>query len=412
MKCNVARDLLPLYFEGLCSEETKRELEEHMEHCGACGELKRSLETEQEWPDKNREWNRPIEPFRKIHRKLRRKNILIAACVLFLLLSAACTAALAYGQIARKGVSFEWICEAIRFRHIGKQFAGGDIETLYQVLYNGYQSWDAESGVIRLAYGDRESYDEDMKEAILEKYHRYFDGKELTYQGIEDIGYRETPGVGWSRTLSICLKFQGKDNLEYYMNFYRALDGQYLVDDFFGNPYMAYTAGGETAAPETEKAEPYHTEDSLFSCLPNGLRDIDWHMGRFMVMLGGQRGLQGDTALTENGQLRLGILSEQDLEEGTNSLNGKIDDGLARLTRQGYYLTDITWSPIEYDRTEHLYRYRLNMELTGEAESDRIAVTLEGYRISDQLVYIPGTQEVHGDGITPEISHILETLCE
>lgn len=412
MKCNVARDLLPLYFDGLCSEETKKQLEEHVEQCEECRELRRSLEAEQEWPDRNREWNRTIAPFRKVHRKIRRKNILIAVCAFFLLLSVVCTGVLAYGQIARKGVSFEWIYESIRFGHIGKQFADGDIDTLYQVLCGGYQMWDAESGVIRLAYADRESYDEDMKAAISEKYHQYFGGKGLTYKGIEDIGYRENPGAGNGRTLSVSLKFRGEDNLEYYMTFYKALNGQYMVDDYFGDPYITYVSGVEPAEPETVGKEPYHTEDSLFSCLPNGLKDFDWQMGRFIVMHNGQRWMQGDTSLKKSEQLNVTVLSEADLSEGTDFLYTKINDGLARLTELGYYLTDITWSPLEYDRAEHLYRYRLNMELTGEAETDRIEVTLEGYRISEQLVYIPGTQEVRGDGISPEISDILETLCE
>lgn len=412
MKCNVARDLFPLYFDGLCSEETKKQLEEHVEHCEECRELRQSLEAEQEWPDRDREWNRTIAPFRKVHRKIRRKNILIAVCAFFLLLSVTCTGVLAYGQIARKGVSFEWIYECIRFRHIGKQFADGDIDALYQVLCGGYQMWDAESGVIRLAYADRESYDEDMKAAISEKYHRYFDGKGLTYKGIEDIGYREEPGTGNGRTLSVSLKFRGEDDLEYYMIFYKALNGQYMVDDYFGDPYITYVSGVEPVVPETVRDEPHHTEDSLFSCLPNGLKDFDWQFSRFIVMHNGQRWQQGDTSREKNEQLKVTILSETDLSEGTCSLYTKINDGLDRLTELGYYLTDITWSPLEYDRAEHLYRYRLNMELTGEGETDRIEVTLEGYRISEQLVYIPGTQEVHGDGISPEISNILATLCE
>lgn len=408
MKCNIARDLLPLYFDGLCSDETGRQLEEHIGQCEECRKLKQSLEADRQEPESSGEWDKSIMPLKKIRKKIRRKNGLIAVCVFFLLLLVAGTSVLTYGQIARRGVSFEWIWEAARFRHVGKQFAGGDIEPLYEALSNGYRFRDAESGIVRLAYEDRESYDRDMKAVILEKYHRYFDGKGLTYKGIEDIEYREVPGMGWNRILCISLKFEGEDNLMYYMVFYRTLDGQYLVDDYFGNPYLTYISGGEADAGMQEE-EPYHTEDSLFSCLPNGLKDFDLHMARHMVMLSGQRALQGDTVLIENGQLRLGILSQQDLAENTDSLCRRMNDGLALLTEQGYYLTDITWTPLEYDKTEHLYRYRLNMELTGP---DKIVSTLECYRISDQFVYIPGTGDTYGDNISSEVSRILEALCE
>lgn len=406
IKCNIARDLLPLYYDGLCSDETRGQLKEHMEHCEECRKLMQSLKAEQPLTEGDGEWDQHIKPLKKIRRKLRRKNALIVVCMCFLLLLAAGTAVLTYGQIARKGISFEWLWEAARFRHIGRQFAGGDIEPLYEALSGGYRLRDAESGVVRLAYEDEASYDRDMKAVILEKYHQYFDGKELAYKGIEAIEYRETPGMGQSRTLCVSLKFEGNDNLMYYITFYRALDGRYLADDYFGNPYMTYISGGE-AAPEASGEEPYHTEDSLFSCLPNGLRDIDLYMARCVVMLSGQRALQGDTKLTENEQLRLGVLSQQDLAEGTNSLWHRINDGLNQLAEQGYYLTDITWTPLEYDKSEHLYRYRLSMELTG---SGKIISTLECYRISDQFIYIPGTESTYGENVSSEISRMLEEL--
>lgn len=413
LQCSIARDLLPLYFDGMCSDVTRKQLEEHMEHCEECRKLKQNLEADRPLPESGGEWDKSIMPLKKIRRKIRRKNGLIAICVFFILLLVAGTSVLTYGQIARKGISFEWLWEAARFRHIGRQFAGGDIEPLYEALSNGYRFQDAESGIVRLAYKDAESYDRDMKEVILEKYHQYFDGKELTYKGIENIEYWEAPSMGWNRTLCISLRFEGQNNLIYFMTFYRDLDGQYLVDDYFGSPYITLTSGGEAAAGQgeefTDQEGPYHTEDSLFSCLSNGLKDYDLYLARYIVMLSGQRALQGDTKLTGNEQMKLGILSQQDLTENTDFLRNRINDGLARLTEQGYYLTDITWTPLEYDKSEHLYRYRLNMELTGP---DKIVLSLECYRISDQLVYIPGTEDIYGDNISSEVSQILENLCE
>lgn len=132
-------------------------------------------------------------------------------------------------------------------------------------------------------------------------------------------------------------------------------------------------------------------------------------MARYMVMVSGERALQGDTALIQNGQLRLGVLSQQDLAENTHSLQSRIDDGLAQLAEQGCYLTDITWLPLEYDKEEHLYRYRLNMELTG---SGHMVLTLEAYRISDQFVYIPGTGNAYGDKALTEALQVLVELKE
>ncbi len=285
------------------------------------------------------------------------------------------------------------IYDAVRFQHIGKQFASGNLDPLYEVLANGYSLQDQESGVVRLVYANHEEYDKDMKEAILEKYHKYFDNKELKYKGIKGIRYFETPKMGWNKTLSIILKFEGKDQIEYYIIFYKTLNGGYLVDDYFGDPYLVYTDSEDKAEAESEHAETYHTDDTLFSCLSNRLSEFDLCSTRYMVLVSGQRALQGDKIFTENGQMRLRILSEQDLADGTDLMQQKMNEELERLAEQGYYLTDITWIVKEYDKTRHLYKYQINMELTQETKLDKMLVAFDCYRVSDQFIYIPGTDQ-------------------
>ena len=38
MKCEVVRDLLPLYVDGVVSEESRKMIEEHLEECDDCRE--------------------------------------------------------------------------------------------------------------------------------------------------------------------------------------------------------------------------------------------------------------------------------------------------------------------------------------------------------------------------------------
>lgn len=35
-KCEVIEDLLPLYYDGICSRETKIAVEEHIKNCKSC----------------------------------------------------------------------------------------------------------------------------------------------------------------------------------------------------------------------------------------------------------------------------------------------------------------------------------------------------------------------------------------
>lgn len=45
MKCNVVRDLIPLYIDECCSEESKKIVTEHIENCAACKKLLEDVKT-------------------------------------------------------------------------------------------------------------------------------------------------------------------------------------------------------------------------------------------------------------------------------------------------------------------------------------------------------------------------------
>lgn len=70
MKCEIIRDLLPSYVDGLTSAESNQEIEAHIEACEAC---RRVLEQMQEEVQaKEEKEGRKINPFRKFNRRMRR----------------------------------------------------------------------------------------------------------------------------------------------------------------------------------------------------------------------------------------------------------------------------------------------------------------------------------------------------
>lgn len=413
MKCNIVRDLFPLYLDGLCSEETRKQLDEHMESCENCRQLKHSMEQEPVLPGDSQDWKQSILPLKKVKKKMRRKNLMISVCVFFLLLFVGVTAVLAYGQITKTGISFELIYDAVRFNHIGEQFASGNIEPLYEQLSDGFVMRDEEAAVINMAYADKATYDAEMKKAIMNKYHQYFDDKNLTYKGIEEIGYSEPSGMEEYRTIYIVLKFEGTDQIEYYIGLYKSLDGKYIASDYFGNPYLSYTSAVENET-NSEYVEPYHTDDSLFSCLPNRLKDGVMGLTRHAILSCGQRAMQGDTTLAEHGQMRIGIQSEQDMANGTNDLRDLMNQNLDKLTEWDYYVTDISFHVKEYDKMRYLYRYQMDIELTNQGSMDRVVVSLDCYRISENFIYIDGSDKFYHDGndLPPEVIQILEGLFQ
>ncbi len=388
MKCNVVRDLLPLYFGRLCSEETEKQLEKHLETCDSCRQIKQEVEKDQGWTEKKEDWDKAISPLKKVNKQLRKKNYFIATCISLFIMLLAFTIFLAYGQITKSGISFEMVFEMCRMQKVGKEFAAGNIEPLYNVLDHGYEFQDEESSVVRLVYATPEEYDVDMKAAILEKYNQYFEGKSLKFKGIESIDYTQTAVMGWEKALRVSLKFTAKEQIEYYITLYKMVDGSFLVEDYFGEPYIVYEGNNSVETEPNDSVEAYHTEDTLFSCLPNKLRDFDLAFMRHAVMLSGQRLLEGDISLNGSELLCASILSRQDLQNGTEDLKEALQRELSNMTEEGLILTDVTWDVKEYDKSVHLYRYQINLLFTDKETLEEQVISIDCYRIGAKFVYV------------------------
>ncbi|MBQ8567907.1 MAG: zf-HC2 domain-containing protein [Oscillospiraceae bacterium] len=88
MKCDIIRDLLPAYCDGLCSEETSREIEAHTAECTECADMIRSMKADIDVPAVTGEISAD-KAFKKINLKMQNKAITIAGnliCILLLVI--------------------------------------------------------------------------------------------------------------------------------------------------------------------------------------------------------------------------------------------------------------------------------------------------------------------------------------
>lgn len=132
MKCSVAKDLIPLYAEGLCSDETVCELEKHFSDCEECRSLKEGFSP----PDNAEESRLKFDPFQKIGRKIRRSKIAVTALCLLLTAALAAICALGYGELHPKSgwLSFSGIVRNIEIDRIANYFAEGEIDRFTEFL--------------------------------------------------------------------------------------------------------------------------------------------------------------------------------------------------------------------------------------------------------------------------------------
>lgn len=98
--CGMIRDLLPLYHDSVCSQESRLAVEEHLEECGECeAAYKDLLSADRLEPEAGRR-DPQAESFRRIKSRVNRRAALIGAAT-FLLISGLLAAAFMLMRAAR-----------------------------------------------------------------------------------------------------------------------------------------------------------------------------------------------------------------------------------------------------------------------------------------------------------------------
>ena len=82
MKCEIVKDLLPSYIDGLTSTESNSEIEEHLETCKECKKILDQMKTAVNV--ENAELNKEIiKPFKKLNNRLLQSILItLTACIL------------------------------------------------------------------------------------------------------------------------------------------------------------------------------------------------------------------------------------------------------------------------------------------------------------------------------------------
>ncbi len=184
MKCDIAKDLLPLYTDNLCSPETVTELEEHLSNCEACSKLLvryKSDLTEKSIPLDNRTPQPSptnLNPFKKVHQKMmhQKKLALVLGLVLFILLGF--ISVLSYGQFTNKCVSFSMIADILKLNSITNAFAHGDTEPLIENMSFYMEEYYFINGLTEFESFD--SYKAYLKTKLDTIYQTYYKDTKLT----------------------------------------------------------------------------------------------------------------------------------------------------------------------------------------------------------------------------------------
>lgn len=132
IKCEIIQDLLPLYQDGVCSEESSKLVENHLKECENCKKTASEMEIEFEFP-KETEQQKINAGFKDGFRKIKKRFALIIVLILILTPLLTITARLTINQVKKEGICFTNTDE-IRFaKKFLNNIKNGNYEDAYLV---------------------------------------------------------------------------------------------------------------------------------------------------------------------------------------------------------------------------------------------------------------------------------------
>lgn len=220
MDCKIIKDLIPLYEEGLCSEESKAMIEEHIKDCENCRMLCEKMPVDSKSapvPDEK-------ETFKKVNRKMKKLTWKSGICGVLLLAILGVLGYLTFGQITKMdGLhSFETIIQSLEVRKMAKYIANKDFDSLVHEQGHGFVEYILGSP----------SLIDDIKETDKKIFKETYE-KEFGNTKVKNISvYSEYSQTGLSKNSYSILNFvlmKYEDGREIKFGFIKESDGLYRL---------------------------------------------------------------------------------------------------------------------------------------------------------------------------------------
>ena len=99
--CNVIRDILPLYVDGIVSNDTQNMVLAHLEHCSECRKKYESMKSEIELPIEN-----DVKPLENFKRAWKRKKVLLVCSSIVVTIAIILGAAFVMKQVHKQSLQY------------------------------------------------------------------------------------------------------------------------------------------------------------------------------------------------------------------------------------------------------------------------------------------------------------------
>lgn len=134
LSCKVIEDILPMYYDGVCSEESAALVEEHIKECPQCSHILAELRSDIVAPQKNVDDIKPLKKIQKSYKRTRMRWI-IAITVILLLIP---IAFLGWNEYSRQGIALSNLDELACANAFMTALTNGNYE-------KAFSYWDIEA---------------------------------------------------------------------------------------------------------------------------------------------------------------------------------------------------------------------------------------------------------------------------
>ena len=374
MKCEVAKDLMTLYVEGMCSDEGKKELENHLKECSDCAkhleELKKELKDEglTRKADYTAENKTDLKPMKKVKKSLFRRKLVAVILGLFLIVVLMGVGQLSYGQMTNRGMSFSALADAARLKGVCESLAEGDTQTLLDVM--AFRIED----IYQIKYENSlhksfEDYKAVVKQSMDETYAYYFEGKDIDVK-IEEIWltpYDENTADNMATTL-IIIGFYEEDELIYSMEF------------------------GKISPKKFTLYEPVEENEPTFVANLLPYDDVILEITLRHATTRQYESLRAGETTDRYGNGLSMIIEKSGTEEEKTAYKEGLKERLKQLYTSNWYFKEVFFAPEEYNVEKERWIYKVWFQVEDQ-ETGNIAILEQRFIYYNSDLYIMEDEE-------------------
>lgn len=365
ISCEVVKDLIPLYSEGLCSEDSTAAVKNHIAGCESCRKLL-ELPVEQERINTVPEKKNVLRKLNK-RMKLNKAGIIILAVLLLLVIGA--TGFLCVGQFVKGDgmISFETIAQSAEAKQLASLLAKQDFRGYVDSIYDG---------------GLQSMTDTDEYEKIQQH-----------NADMLSEAFRNAVGDRKVNSISAHSEYSRWDEPNRYLIYTWCTltynDGAALEIAFIKNSDNRFT--GDIAAVSGIDNEKGIALGNCFSLI-NNMNGIDDSMKRILERL----------LVNDEIERRASFISHFFAKEYWDD----IADAFAEFLGMGYKISSCTLGEDMYDDSFNRY---FDLWLTAQDESGSAVLCTRIYRGVDGLIK-PDKTDVYRNGCSDELAQSLSRL--